>query len=336
MKVLLYTKDYDKVKESGVGKAIDHQKKALSLAGCDFSLDENEDFDLVHINTVFPESVSFAKKAKKMGKKVIYHAHSTKEDFKNSFILSNQIAPVFKSWLIHCYNMGDLILTPTEYSKNILKTYKLKRDIEVVSNGIDLDFWKQKRGDRENFYKKYKLDPSKKTVISVGLPIKRKGIDDYINLAKKMPEYEFLWFGKLNPAIIPGEIKKLIDSKPGNLHFPGYVSSSELREAYSGSDLYVFLTREETEGIVLLEALATKADVLIRDIEIFANDFSDGSNIYKGKNIEEFEEKIRMILEKKVPSLKEEGYKEAEKKSIANTGKRLVECYEKVLGLWDR
>ena len=148
-----------------------------------------------------------------------------------------------------------------------------------------------------------------------------------------MPEYEFLWFGKLNPAIIPGEIKKLIDSKPGNLHFPGYVSSSELREAYSGSDLYVFLTREETEGIVLLEALATKADVLIRDIEIFANDFSDGSNIYKGKNIEEFEDKIRMILEKKLPSLKEEGYKEAEKKSIANTGKRLVECYEKVLGL---
>ena len=43
MKVLLYTKDYDTVKESGVGKAIDHQIKALSLLGCNFTLDERED-----------------------------------------------------------------------------------------------------------------------------------------------------------------------------------------------------------------------------------------------------------------------------------------------------
>lgn len=140
MKILLYTEDYNLVKESGVGKAIKHQIKALSTVGCDFTLDQNDSFDLVHINTIFLKSANFANKAKKMGKKVIYHAHSTKEDFRNSFILSNQIAPMYKKWLIHCYNKGDLILTPTEYSKRILEGYKLKREIEVVSNGIDLDF----------------------------------------------------------------------------------------------------------------------------------------------------------------------------------------------------
>ena len=136
MKVLLYTKDYETVKESGVGKAIDHQIKALSLVGCDFTLDEKEDYDLVHINTVFPQSVAFANKAHRDGKKVVYHGHSTKEDFKNSFTFSNQLAPLFKRWLIHCYNKGDLILTPTEYYKQILKSYNLKRDIKFVSNGI--------------------------------------------------------------------------------------------------------------------------------------------------------------------------------------------------------
>ena len=333
MKVLLYTKDYETVKESGVGKAIDHQIKALSLVGCDFTLDEKEDYDLVHINTVFPQSVAFANKAHRDGKKVVYHGHSTKEDFKNSFTFSNQLAPLFKRWLIHCYNKGDLILTPTEYSKQILKSYNLKRDIKVVSNGIDLDFWKAKSDDREEFYEKYKLDKSKKSIISVGLPIKRKGIDDFIKLAAIMPEYEFVWFGKLNPAVLPADIKKAMDKKIENLHFPGYVSSEELREAYSGSDLYVFLTREETEGIVLLEALATKADILIRDIEIFEKDFNDGVNIYKGKDFDDFKFKIRSILERELDSLAEEGYKEALKKSIANTGKRLVECYERVLSL---
>lgn len=334
MKVLLYTKDYNLVKESGIGKAINHQMKALSSVGCDFTLDENDSFDLVHINTIFPKSANFANQAKKMGKKVIYHAHSTKEDFRNSFILSNQIAPLYKLWLTHCYNKGDLILTPTEYSKKILEGYKLKREIEVVSNGIDLDFWQARENDRENFYKEYKLDPSKKTLISVGLPIKRKGIDDYINLARRLPEYEFLWFGKVNHKFIPADINKLIETKPSNLHFPGYVSSDKLRQAYSGSDLYVFLTHEETEGIVLLEALATKTDVLIRDIEIFDGDFKDGVNIYKGRNIDEFEKKIVGILENKLPSLKEVSYKKAEEKSIANTGKKLVECYEKVLDIY--
>lgn len=333
MKVLLYTKDYDTVKESGVGKAIDHQIKALSLVGCDFTLDEKDDFDIVHINTVFPKSASFADKARRNGKKVIYHGHSTKEDFKNSFIFSNQMAPAFKKWLEHCYNKGDLILTPTEYSKKILESYKLKPKIEVVSNGIDLDFWQEKPSDRANFYEKYGLDKNKKSVISVGLPIKRKGIDDFINLSKKMPEYEFAWFGKLSPAVMPAEIKKLIDNAPTNLHFPGYISSDNLREAYSGSDLYVFLTHEETEGIVLLEALATKTDILIRDIEIFANDYIDGQNIYKGLTNDDFERKIKAILNEQLPSLKEEGYKKALQKSIKNTGKRLVECYEKVMNL---
>lgn len=121
MKVLIYSKDYDKVKESGVGKAIDHQKKALAKIGFDFTTDEREDFDLVHINTVLPGAALFAKKAKKRGKKIVYHGHSTMEDFRNSFIFSNELAPLFKKWLVHAYKLGDLVLTPSEYSKKSLK-----------------------------------------------------------------------------------------------------------------------------------------------------------------------------------------------------------------------
>lgn len=187
MKILIYNEDYETVKESGVGKAIDHQKKALDLAGVSYTLDPNDDYDICHINTVFPKSAIFANKVKKEGKKIVYHAHSTKEDFKNSFILSNQLAPLFKKWLIYCYKKGDLILTPTDYSKNILETYKIGREIKVVSNGVDLDFWKKKENDRENFYKRYKLDKNKKSIISVGLFIERKGILDFVDLAKNFP-----------------------------------------------------------------------------------------------------------------------------------------------------
>ena len=331
VKVLIYSKDYETVKESGVGKAIDHQIKALKLVGCDFTLDEKDDFDLVHINTILPGSVHFAIKAKKMGKMVVYHGHSTMEDFKNSFIFSNQIAPLFKKWLVYAYRKGDLVLTPTEYSKKILEGYHIGRPIEVVSNGIDVDFWQKKPNDRENFYKKYGLNPEKKSIISVGLPIKRKGIDDFLRLAKRMPQYEFVWFGKLDRALMSPDIKKEIENAPDNFHTPGYVDSEALREAYSGSDLYAFLTHEETEGIVLLEALASKSKILIRDIEIFEDGFVDGENIYKGKSLDDFQSKIKGILEGTLPDLSEIAYKKAEEKSIQKTGARLLELYERTI-----
>ena len=330
MKILIYNEDYQTVKESGVGKVIDHQKKALELAGVSYTLNSKDDYDICHINTVFPKSASFAKKAKKVGKKVVYHGHSTEEDFKNSFIFSNQIAPFFKKWLIHCYKKGDLILTPTDYSKKILESYKMDREIKVVSNGIDLDFWKEDKNDRENFYQRYGLDKNKKSIISVGLFIERKGILDFVDLAKRLPQYEFVWFGELNLKLVPEKVRKAVQTDLKNLHFPGYVDQNLLREAYSGSDLYIFPTFEETEGIVLLEALSTKADIIIRDIEIYKN-FKEGENIYKAKDKEEFYKKIKLILEGKLPSLKEKAYLLAKEKSLENVGERLKKIYEQLL-----
>ena len=330
MKILIYNEDYERVKESGVGKAIDHQKKALDLAGVSYTLDPNDDYDICHINTVFPKSASFAKRAKKAGKKIVYHAHSTKEDFENSFILSNELAPLFKKRLIYCYKKGDLILTPTEYSKNILQSYEIGKEIKVVSNGIDLDFWKEKTEDRKNFYQRYGLDKNKKSIISVGLFIERKGILDFVDLAKRLPQYEFIWFGELNLALVPEKIKKAVQTDLKNLHFAGYVDQELLREAYSGSDLYIFPTFEETEGIVLLEALSTKADIIIRDIEIYKN-LIDGKEIYKAKNLEEFYKKIKLFLEGKLPSLKNKAYKIAQEKSIENVGKKLKKYYQDLL-----
>ena len=92
MKILIYKGDYDLVKQSGVGQAIEHQEKALKLNNIAYTTDENDDYDIVHINTIMPKSKSFGRKAKKQGKKVIYYGHSTMEDFRNSFRGANLLS----------------------------------------------------------------------------------------------------------------------------------------------------------------------------------------------------------------------------------------------------
>ena len=121
VKVLLYTEGLKAISKSGLGKAIKHQIKALEENSIDYTTDLNDDYDILHINFYGPKSYLFAKNAKKKGKKIIYHAHSTEEDFRNSFIGSNLVSAKFKSWIIKCYTLGDHILTPTPYSKKLIK-----------------------------------------------------------------------------------------------------------------------------------------------------------------------------------------------------------------------
>ena len=167
--------------------------------------------------------------------------------------------------------------------------------------------------------------------MSVGLYIERKGILEFLELAKRMPEYKFIWFGYTAPTLTPIKINEAIKNKTDNVYFPGYVDSSELKDAYSGADIYIFPTKEETEGIVLLEALAMKINTIVSDIPVYDEWLTDGYNVYKAKNVDEFEKKIKGIINGKLSSVVEQGYKVAEERDIKKIGYQLKKIYEKVM-----
>ncbi len=331
MKILLYSAGLSLVEKSGVGRAIHHQMRALDTVGVPYTVNPKDAYDVVHINMVFPSSFRMSRKARRQGKKVVYHAHSTEEDFRNSFLGSNLVAPLFKKWLVRCYRSGDLVLTPTPYSKRLLEGYDLGKPIVSLSNGIDLSFYRQDPDGAKRFRSRYGLSESDKVIIAVGLYIERKGIVDFVELARRMPQYRFIWFGYTNPYTVTRKARKAVRTKLDNLLFAGYVSKQDLRDAYSGSNLFLFPTYEETEGIVLLEALAMKCPVLIRDIPIYEDWLTDGVSVYKAGNIHEFQEKAEGILENRLPDLTERGYQEAGKRDIAAIGGELAAQYEALL-----
>lgn len=331
MKVLLYSEGMKWISKSGLGRAIEHQKIALYSAGIEYTTNKNEKVDVVHINTYFLKSRQLALKMKKKGIPLVYHAHSTEEDFRNSFLFSNQLSSLFRWWIVHSYNLGDVVITPTIYAKRLLIHSGVIPPIVPVSNGIDLSFYQVTEEMREDFRKKYQYGSTEKVIMSVGLYIKRKGIIDFVELAKRMPGYQFIWFGYLNPKQVPKEVRVAVETKLPNLTFAGYVTPEQLKEAYAGADLFFFPTYEETEGIVLMEAMAMKQSILIRDIPIYEADFQDGVHLYKGKTNEEFEKKIKKILEGSLPSLKQNAYERAQKKDIKRIGGELKAVYEKAI-----
>ena len=82
-------------------------------------------------------------------------------------------------------------------------SYGINKKIEAVSNGVDLDFFNREKADGMSFRKKYGYRSDEKIIMSAGLTIERKGVSDFVELARRMPQYQFIWFGETNLNTVP-------------------------------------------------------------------------------------------------------------------------------------
>ncbi|MCI8811235.1 MAG: glycosyltransferase family 4 protein [Oscillibacter sp.] len=325
--IYIYSGGESLVGKSGVGQAIRQQRECLRRSGVATTDRWTRGTAAVHVNTVLPDSVLAALGAKLRGRKVVYYGHSTMEDFKGSFKGSNLLAPLFRRWITFCYGLGDVVLTPTDYSKRLLESYGLKKPVYNISNGVDVDFFAPDPAKREAFRVRYGLQEGEKAVVSVGHTIARKGLPEFLALARSLPQTRFLWFGWTDPRLIPQEIAEEMEHAPENVVFPGYVGREELREAYCGADVFAFLSHEETEGIVVLEALACGIPTVLRDIPVYDGWLCHAQNVYKASNLLEFQQMVSGVLDGELPDLTAAGRAVAESRSLEQIGSRLREIY---------
>jgi glycosyltransferase involved in cell wall biosynthesis len=112
-----------------------------------------------------------------------------------------------------------------------------------------------------------RFDLTPPVVFVVGHVIKRKGLETFVETARRMPDVDFAWFGPLDLPLKGRSTRRLIERSPANCTFTGYVE--DVRAAYAAGDVFFCPTREENEGIALLEAMVAGKPVVVRDIEAF-------------------------------------------------------------------
>lgn len=335
MKVLIYFENDEGIKTSGIGRALLHQLKACEYAGIETTRNPNDTYDIAHINTYFGKSRKLLRRLKKKDIPVIVHGHSTREDFRNSFKMWKLMAPFYTGWMDYCYKNADMVITPTPYSKYLIKSYGYNQEIYDLSNGISLEDYASNEKSVKAFYEffaKYGLKEGDKFVMGVGFPFERKGIDDFFEVARKFPEVKFIWFGFLKRILVNEKVARWIKHKPSNVIMPGYCAGDVIKGAYQKAVCLFFPSREETEGIVVLEALASHCPLLIRDIGVYHPWLKDGINAHIKNDLEGFESTIANLLENgENVNILEAGYKVAEERSLQKVGEGLKFYYEKLL-----
>jgi 1,2-diacylglycerol-3-alpha-glucose alpha-1,2-glucosyltransferase len=328
MKVLLYLENRNSLSNSGIGRALDHQAAALKSAGLDFTFDPNDTYDLAHINSYGPKSYRLLRKCHARGIKVIVHGHSTHQDFRDSFRNWQLMAPFYDAWMDRMYAFADLIITPTNYSKKCIEGIRnVTCPVLAVSNGLKLEDYAPNPEYQKNFKDKFQIGPNDKVIVGAGFYFRRKGIDDFFEVARKLPGFKFIWFGSLQKILTQSYIQSCLRHKPDNVILPGYIAGSIIKGAYQSASCMLFPTREETEGIVALEALASRLPLITRDIPVYKDWLTDGVNCYKRTDISGFKSAVEQCIISKQDALVEEGYKVAEARSIDKIGLQLKKAY---------
>jgi len=293
MKVCLYGELGRVLNGSGIGTAIDQQEKALRLNGIEVTRDPGGDYDLLHINTIGPRSAYYAHKMRWKGVPLVIHTHTTSEDFADSFRYSAKIAPRLKGYLRYFYAQADLLISPTEYTRDIIRAYGVHKDIAVISNGVDTDRVRFQARLRDECRREFGLAGT--VPYSVGHVFKRKGVMEFMDIARTFPKNHFLWVGRSYKGFIDDDFKRALKAKPDNVTFTGYVK--DVVGAYCAGDIFLFPSWCENQGISLLEAAACRRPLIVRDLPTYRGWLEDGLNCLKAADNREFAAHIKTLIE---------------------------------------
>jgi len=268
----------DMVKGQGVLSAHDEQVNLVKQElAQEFEVVENKFklCDIMHFHTINPEFFFMIPFAKRKGKTVGY-VHFLPETLENSIHLPTLLKEIFYKYVISFYKSMDYLVTVNPYFIDVLEKYGVDRNkVSYIPNFVDSkSFYSLDLNKIQTLREKYKLNLNTFTVLCVGQLQKRKGIFDFIDIAKKMPDVQFVWagnfaFGKISDGY--EQIKKMLDNVPDNVHFLGLIDREKMNEVYNMSDVMFLPSYEELFPMTVLESMNCGIPILLRDINIYEN-----------------------------------------------------------------
>lgn len=227
----------------------------------DAALSEAANAQLVHIQTPFVAHYAGLKAARRMGKPVVATYHTFFEEYLfhyAPFLPAAWLKAMARRFSRTQCNELDVVIVPSAAMRDRLADYGVTVPMHVLPTGIPLTRFAV--GDREQFRAERSISPDRPVTLFVGRVAHEKNIDFLINVVaearKQIPELLFLITGE-GPA--EKALRKQVVSMglSENVHFLGYLDRQhELPDAYAAADVFLFASRTETQGLVLLEAMA--------------------------------------------------------------------------------
>lgn len=223
--------------------------------------------DVVHVQTPFVAHRTGVRIARAFGVGVLETYHTFFEEYFHHYL---PLVP--RGWLraaarsisrSQC-NAVDSVIAPSRQMAAVLRDYGVATPISVIPTGLDLSEFQG--GDGARFRQQHGIDPARPVMLLVGRVAHEKNIDFVLSVLaearRALPNVLLVIAGE-GPAL--RSLKRDVRSGglAANVLFVGYLDRRDrLLDCYRAANVFVFASRTETQGLVLLEALALGVPVV--------------------------------------------------------------------------
>ncbi|MDD2655220.1 MAG: glycosyltransferase [Candidatus ainarchaeum sp.] len=196
------------------------------------------------------------------------------------------------------YASFEPVLAPSGYTADILKAHGIG-NVQVLPSGIDSKSFA--KADGEAVRKRHGLG-KKKVILHAGRMVMEKNLDLLIDEAQsiinKQPNARFMLVGK-GPAEEHYKARVQAKGLGDYFIFTGFVDGKELPDYYAAADVFAFPSKFDTQGLVVLEAMASGTPAVVPTKSAAAELIEEGKTGYSFTEPVDFREKVLLAMERK-------------------------------------
>lgn len=223
--------------------------------------------DIIHSHHPFLMGDTALRTARKHGLPLVFTHHTMYDQYTHYVPLDSDALRQFVINLVTLYtDFCDRVVAPSRSIAEILKSRNVQSPVEIIPTGVDTEAFA--RGDGMAFRRRHNLSPDARVVGHLGRLAPEKNLV-YLAQAvsafvRRHPRSFFLVVGEGPSEKQIEEIFQAADAAD-RLVMTGRQSGRDLIAAYHAMDLFVFASKTETQGMVLVEAMAAGVPVIALD-----------------------------------------------------------------------
>jgi len=268
---------------------------------------------------------------------LVFTYHCMFEQYVHDWPIQNEGVKRFMVKLAAGYsNLVDQVIVPSESVQEILLKRGVKTPMEVIPTGVDADRFS--KGDGKAFRQRNQIPLDALVVGHAGRLAPEKNLEFVANcmveLLKKDPRVHALIVGKgpsetmIKDVFVKAGLEK-------RLHLTGVLQYQHLVDAYFAMDVFAFASLSETQGIVLIEAMAAGLPVVALDAPGAREVIEDYHN---GRLLNEMDQKsfVDALIwslsrtPEELKAMKQVVRMTVQKYPIKSVAKHMLEIYDKI------
>ena len=284
----------------GVGSAFLEQVALVKECDDIFEVEINSkkgNFDIYHMHTVNP---TYRMRFNKRHVNVTY-VHFIPSTLDGSLKMNKLFFKVFKKYVVSTYRKADeIVVVNPAFIPPLVELGIKKENITYIPNFVDHEkFYKLSEEERMKIRDKYNIPHEKFVIMGCGQVQTRKGVLDFVEVAKMNPDIQFVWaggfsFGKMTDGY--KELKEVMDNPPENVKFLGIIPRVEMIDIFNMSDVLFMPSFSELFPMSILEAVNSMKPVLLRNLDLYKEILFKDKECYAiGENVEEFSNDVRKL-----------------------------------------